>query len=157
MKFISNKKGMSLAEIVVVLAVVAIVSTIVVSFSVLVHQKTAISNSKVDAVADIRVVENIIDGWIYRQVVLGHNISVEGDVVKSSGGYELTFSDNKILGTLPDGKNLWFNTSTIESIEYEIFDKDFPKYKCQLLLNFGNQKSFWELMFCEQAQGPPAC
>ena len=40
---------------------------------------------------------------------------------------------------------------------YEIFDKDFPKYKRQLPLNFGNQKSFWELMFCEQAQGPPAC
>ena len=124
MKFISNKKGMTIAELCVVLAVIAIVSTIVVSFSVLVHQKTAISNSKVDAVADIRVVENIIDGWIYRQEVLGHNISVEGDVVKSSGGYELTFSDNKILGTLPDEKNLWFNTSTIESIEYEIFDKE---------------------------------
>lgn len=38
---------------------------------------------------------------------------------------------------------------------YMIFDKDFSKYKCQLLLRFGNQKSFYELTFCEQAQSPP--
>lgn len=56
---------------------------------------------------------------------------------------------NHLWGVIFDKCIIWYM--------YEIFDKDFPKYKCQLLLNFGNQKSFWELMFCEQAQGPPAC
>lgn len=127
MKFLFNKKGMTIAELTVVLAVIAIVSTIVVSFSIMVHQQTLISNSKVDAVADIRVVENIIDGWIYRQEKEGYEISLEGNVLKSvkeGSEYTLTFVDNKIVGTLVDGDELFYNTSTIESIEYEIFAKD---------------------------------
>ena len=65
----NRKKGMTLAEIVVVLAVVAIVSTIVVSFSLMVNRKAQISRNKVDVVGEITLVEKLVDNWVYQQTL----------------------------------------------------------------------------------------
>lgn len=135
MKVLSNrKKGMSLAEIVVVLAVVAIVSTIVVSFSIMVDNKTRVSNAKVDAVSDIRVVESVIDGWVYRHTLDGGKFVIDdGNISCTVGGevYKLSFDseDGYLLGELPNNdegeeEKLWFYTKCIESISFEMFHKN---------------------------------
>lgn len=127
MKTFNYKKGMSLAEIVVVLAVVAIVSTIVVSFSVMVDAKTRSSNSKVDAVADIRVVEDIIDGWVYRHTLNDADFSVvDGNIscVENDVTYHLSFVDGRVVGELINSESLWFDTASIESISFEMFEKN---------------------------------
>ena len=127
MKTFKYKKGMSLAEIVVVLAVVAIVSTIVVSFSIMVDAKTKSSNSKVDAVADIRVVENIVEGWVYRHSLNDAKFSIaDGNIscVDKDVTYNFRFADNRVIGELVGSEKLWFDTKSIESISFEMFEKN---------------------------------
>ena len=122
-----SRRGMTIAEIVVVLAVVAIASTIVVSFSIMVNTKTRISNSKVDAVGEIRVVESIVDGWIYRQTLDSAEFNIVDGVLNSKVGedvYTLKFENNQVLGTLPDSERLWFDTESIDGISFEIIRKE---------------------------------
>ena len=61
----NNKKlrGVTLTEVIIVLAVIAIISTIVISFIVVSNENVRISSQKVDALNDITVVESLIDGW----------------------------------------------------------------------------------------------
>ena len=133
MKVLSNRrKGMTLAEIVVVLAVVAIVSTIVVSFSIMVDTKTRVSTAKADAVTDIRVVENLVDGWVYRQTLKNGEfvISEDGNISCTVEGvvYDLSFDTEAgyLLGELPvdEGEKLSVYTKCIESISFEMFHKN---------------------------------
>ena len=126
MKYLFNKKGMTLAEICIVLAIVAVVSTIVVSFTIMVKQNISMSKSNVDAMSDIKVIESAVEGWVYQQEILGNDLSLEGDFLKGKKGeeeYSLSFVDNTIKGTLPDGKGLEYSANTIKSVKFELYDK----------------------------------
>ena len=59
-----RKRGVGIAELVIVLAVLAIISTIVTSFIVMSNEQVRSSNEKVDALNDIAVIESIIEGKI---------------------------------------------------------------------------------------------
>lgn len=62
----NNKRlrGATLTELVVVLGVLAIISTIVISFLIMSNENVRTSSQKVDALNDIAVVENIMDNWL---------------------------------------------------------------------------------------------
>lgn len=63
-RLVNRKKGATLAELCVVLAVITIISVVVVSFSVMVHQRVNISTDKLKAMEDITIVEHFIEGWV---------------------------------------------------------------------------------------------
>ena len=56
-----RNRGMTLAEICVVLAIVAIMTSMIVSFVIIVSRETKIGTEYLDAVREIKLVENIIE------------------------------------------------------------------------------------------------
>ncbi len=59
-----KKRGFTLTELTVVLAVMAIVATLAVTFSSLISKRRAESHARLAAMQDISVAESMIEGWI---------------------------------------------------------------------------------------------
>ena len=57
-------RGATIAELIIVLAVLTIISTIVISFVVMSNENVRNSSQKVDALNDIAVVESIVNNWL---------------------------------------------------------------------------------------------
>ena len=66
-----RKQGMTLAEICVVLAIVAIMTSMIVSFVIIVSRETKIGTEYLDAVREIRLVEMIVE----QEIESGDDIS----------------------------------------------------------------------------------
>ena len=60
----TKKRAFTLAELAVVLAVIAIATTMVVSFTALVGNRRAVAQAKLDALNDIKVAEALIENHI---------------------------------------------------------------------------------------------
>ncbi len=139
----NRKKGMTLAEIVVVLAVIAIVSTIVVSFSLMVNRKSQISRNKVEVVGEINLVEKLVDSWVYQQILSSNELVIEASRITSSNDDELSLIDNKILG---------YEVTNIESITFEKYEKNNDMLIiCTInyyLLNSAGNKDINSYVFC---------
>ena len=60
----TKKRAFTLAELAVVLAVIAIATTMVVSFTALVGNRRAVSQQKLDAFNEIRLVEALVENYI---------------------------------------------------------------------------------------------
>ena len=63
-RIINSRRGATLTELVVVLAVIVIASAMVVSFSSLIGGKSTISKAKLEAMQDVRIAESTIEGFI---------------------------------------------------------------------------------------------
>lgn len=79
---IKSRKGVTLTELVVVLAVVVIAAGMVVTFSSMMHGAQGISNERYEALQDVRTAEALIEGFILNNTEEGN--FVEWDVSKSS-------------------------------------------------------------------------
>lgn len=73
-KFYSSKKGMTLAELAVVVAVVGIIATMVVSFTVLVSNKNTISGAKLKAMNELELVEENVEHIITESVAENNRV-----------------------------------------------------------------------------------
>ena len=62
--FSKIRRGFTLAELAVVLAVTAIAATMVVSFTALVGNRRAVSQQKLNAYTEIRLVEALVENYI---------------------------------------------------------------------------------------------
>jgi Tfp pilus assembly protein FimT len=121
-----EKKGATLAELCVVLAVIGIISAMVVSFSIMVSARVTVNRSKLKAEQDLVQVEAITEAWITRQTDNYATITVsEGYLTATQGetADTLSFQENKLSGTLPDGGEIRCNTETIRSVSFQIQEK----------------------------------
>lgn len=60
----NKKRGMTMAELCVAMAVISIVATMVVSFSVLISERSKSATSKQETITDINLIESIVEDWI---------------------------------------------------------------------------------------------
>lgn len=90
-----NTRGVTLAELCIVMAVIAIVSTMVVSFTVLMQARTRVIAADRDIVSDLGTVESALDRFI-RAYDSDEYAIVLSDPIWSS--------DNPVLSTLDDAK-----------------------------------------------------
>lgn len=63
----TSRKGFTLTELVVVLAVLAVASGMVVTFSTMMHSAQGISNARHEALQDVLTVEKLVEGFIEGQ------------------------------------------------------------------------------------------
>ena len=82
-----GRRGMTVSELMVVLAVLTIVIVMVVSFSTMVGSTSKLAKAKLDALNDIRLAESVIEGFIV-------NSSNEKNVDASDA---LTFSNDVVI------------------------------------------------------------
>lgn len=86
-----NTRGVTLAELCIVMAVIAIVSTMVVSFTVLMQARTRVIAADRDTVSDLGTVESALDRFIR---------SYDSDEYSIKQSDPIWASDNPVLSTL---------------------------------------------------------
>ncbi len=97
MKKNTYKRGFTLTELAVVLAVLGIVSAMVVSFTVSINGSRQLSSARLDAMSDVGVAESFVNDFIERN---GGVVADEGKSI-TADGKTLTLVDNN-----DGGKNL---------------------------------------------------
>ena len=89
---LKSRKGATLAELVIVLAVVVIAAGMVVSFSSMMHGAQGISNARHEALQDVRVAEALIESFIENNAgeikIQEDGAGSKGDVIYIGDTYE---------------------------------------------------------------------
>jgi prepilin-type N-terminal cleavage/methylation domain-containing protein len=122
---IKQKRGFTLSELCIVLALVAVVATIVTSFCLVVHQRSVISSARLNIVNEVNVVETFVERWVDKMSEKGATFSIaeDGTLTATLEGvdYEATFSEGVFNGAVPSGENgMTFSTTSIDSVVFEI-------------------------------------
>lgn len=122
---IKQKRGFTLSELCIVLALVAVVATIVTSFCLVVHQRSVISSARLNIVNEVNVVETFVERWVDKMSEKGatFSISKDGTLTATLEGvdYEATFSEGVFNGAVPSGENgMTFSTTSIYSVVFEV-------------------------------------
>ncbi len=113
---IKSRKGATLAELLVVLAVLVIAATMVVSFSSMMHGAQGISNARLEALQEVHLAESLIEGFIENsekaiEIKDGDKLYLMGEDNAS-----VFFSTGKVLYVY--GNDVMFLES-IESIKFD--------------------------------------
>lgn len=121
------RKGVTIAETMVALALVSIMITLVVSFVLSITRQTK-ANASNDAMRrDCILIESAAERWMNKLV--GQSISnsidkktltatVEGET------YTIKFENNAIVGTLPNEEDIKFYTESVTEITFELLEND---------------------------------
>lgn len=143
----NNRRGFTLTELSVVLAVLAIVLTMVVSFTAMINNSRQISSARLEALQDIQVAETVVERFIEGSA----DITITGDGKSiSANGQTLYFEKNngKIGGML-----IAPNTTTnitldrVTEIKFECYGNGTDKiYYCIIAYTVGNNN--YTYTFC---------
>ena len=124
-----NRKGFTLSELCIVLALVAIVSTIVISFCLIMNKRSAISRARLDIVNEVNAVETLIEKWVDKMSEQGavFGKAEDGSLLATVNNvdYKATFVNGELKASVPDGDNeMALATTRIESIAFGMVSKD---------------------------------
>lgn len=121
-----QRKGFTLSEICIALALVAIVSTIVTSFCLVMHRRSVISRARLDIVNELSIVETFVEKWVEEMSYMGATFQDnDGTLIANIrvGGtdnyYTATFSNGVLNGTVPDGETMTYTTTRIASVAFD--------------------------------------
>ena len=125
-KRIKNRRGATLAEIMVSVALVSVMIVMALSFTQFITQRTK-ANAANDAVLqDRQKTESVLESWVDILVSQGAVFYVdEGDtglLIASAGEeeYTLRFTPGRVNATLPNDKELNLHTETVTGINFDI-------------------------------------
>ena len=121
-------RGATIAELIIVLAVLTIVSAIVISFVTMSNESVRQSEQKVDALNDIAVVENMVDSWLSSQMKYLPPDYSEKNPTKKELYFQISFSGGatnqlsfdkheRKLYSLLENSEVIYQTETITNIE----------------------------------------
>ena len=146
----NNRRGFTLTELTIVLAVLAIVLTLLVSFTTMVSSSRQISGARLEALQDIRVAESIIENFIEGNKITttfkdeeGKTIPVEN--VLKSGDNSLTFDKASKTLAVSGGANL--TLERVESITFDYYGEGTEGiFYCTINYTVGNHN--YDYTFC---------
>ena len=109
-----NRKGSSIAELYIIIAVVAIAAVVVISFSMMVGLRSSVAQARTNALSDIRVIQSICATWCDQFTELDATFSSDGNAVYADwegDSYILSLSRNILSAVMPDGSVQTFECS----------------------------------------------
>ena len=121
------RKGVTIAETMVALALVSIMITLVVSFVLSITRQTK-ANASNDAMRrDCILIESAAERWMNKLV--GQSISNSTDnktltATVEGETYTIKFENNAIVGTLPNEEDIKFYTESVTEITFELLEND---------------------------------
>ena len=146
----NNRRGYTLAELTVVLAVLVIVSAMVVSFTAMTNNSRRISEARLEALQDIRVAEAIIENFIEGNKITTKFKEENGKVVPventlTAGGNSLVFNETDKTLTVSGGTK--YTLERVKSITFDYYGENTEKiYYCTITYMVGNQE--YNYTFC---------
>lgn len=99
---INSRRGMTLAELMVALGLVAIMITMVVSFSLLLSERTRANTENLNLQQDLSMIRSGVEGWL-------------GEVTKLDATLSLQAGTGTKLEETPEGEGSWKITTPIDS------------------------------------------
>lgn len=131
MKKRSKKRGMTLIEMVVALAVVAVMITMVASFTVVLRDRVNVSRAMLAAQQDLDLIESGAEGWITSLTEQGAVFTAEDNKIRAviakdtgSEAYTLTFANGALSGTLPEGKTVTWGTEQTQAATFSLITEE---------------------------------
>lgn len=121
-----KKKGVTLAEICVVLAIISICSVMVVSFSLMVSRRSAAAQARLAVMEDVASLEVVVENWVERLTVAGAAFTAEPGLLSATldgVSYTCTFDGERLIGTLPDGTALSYLPEAVTAISFNAAQK----------------------------------
>lgn len=115
----NKKKGITLTEICVALAVLSIVSLVVVSFAAMATGRGATGTDKLKFMQDIELLEAVVDDWFEAVYNAGEKVSVVDDAPVSADPTESTEPTEPTEPTDPPVIHTWLEMAGDESIRLQ--------------------------------------
>ena len=117
------RKGITLAEMCIVLAVVAIVSLSVASFATMAGGRGTAAATKLDAMGDLEIVEAIVESWILEAANQEMGIGIEeyGSAIYTSVDQndKIGLSGNTLQVSFPNGgENIYYPLKSIVGLKF---------------------------------------
>lgn len=140
-RIIKKGKGSSLAEMCVVVAVIAIMALAVVSFTALASNRTMISATRLKAMEDLELTQTIMERWIeqmepYGIQTDGESLTATVDEVDCS-----LYLENKVLyADFSDGMLTEIQLEAVDELQFEIEKASDTLYFCTIVYQFPNGK-----------------
>jgi prepilin-type N-terminal cleavage/methylation domain-containing protein len=117
-----SRRGVTLAEIMVALALVSIMITMVVSFTMLITERTQ-ANAQNDAMRrDCELIRTGAERWLDAVELAGVTITSPADEpvgTMTAGESTLEFRYGALQGVLPDGESFTMRTENVKSVEFK--------------------------------------
>ena len=136
----NTRRAFTLAELTVVMALLAIVLVMVTSFTAMVTGSRELSAARLEALQDIRVAETIIENFIEGN----GGVSIENSTLKA-GENTLEFNPGSKTLVVKDGTTL--TLERVESITFDTYGADADKiYYCTIHYTVGDHD--YDYTFC---------
>ena len=139
----NNRKGVTLAEICIVLAVVAIVSLSVASFATMAGGRGTSAATKLDAMGDLEIVEAIVESWILEAANQEKNIEIAEDgstiFTTINKNDKIGLSGKTLQVSFPDGEeDIYYNLKSITGLKFDWAGEDAKIYYCTVTYQYRN-------------------
>ena len=115
-----SRRGMTLAEIMVSLALVSVMIVMAVSFVMLVTKRTRANTANDLMRQDCLKIEAGAEGWL--NALAGEKITAADEEVLKAGEFELSFSYGALTGSLPEGKSINISTECVKTVLFEVME-----------------------------------
>ena len=113
-----KRKGITLSEVCIVLAVVSVVSLAVVSFAAMATGRGATGTDKLKVMQDIELLEAMVDNWFTEAYNNGTDVAIdEGETSLNDG--TLYLKNGNLYMKLADGKYRSYSFETITNLTFE--------------------------------------
>jgi prepilin-type N-terminal cleavage/methylation domain-containing protein len=141
-----SKKGMTLVELSVVLAVVAVISSMVISFSVLISRRSSAAGKRLDVMEDTAAIQTVVENWVDGRLTDGVGFLV-ADGGLTAGEQTLTFdiSTSTLKGTVPDGDDFIYYAQAVKNVTFEVINSTLQENSDFIIfctLSYGDGEKF---------------
>ena len=109
------RKGSTLTEICVVLAVVSIVSTVVLSFCMMANRRSVASANRLRIMEERKMIETIVETWCESMAAAGKDISII-DVRDS-----ITLTEGILKAKMPEEPSIQFKCDAAKSLIFNVY------------------------------------
>ncbi len=139
-----GRRGVTLMELCIVIALVAILSTMVVSFSVLTTRRSRAAEERLSAMEEIAEIEVVVEAWFGAMDERAHLVSVsdEGGALVLDGD-ELRFEDSRLTGTVTGGSGYSLPVEYVTGVE---FSQSGEVYFCRVMYEVSGEGE--SITFC---------
>ena len=121
------RRGSTLAEICVVLAVVSIVSTVVLSFCMMANRRAVASANRLRIMEERKMIETIVETWCDSMAAEGKAISLapgsNSPLIADAGGDQCTIAlgdDGMLIATMPEGPDIQFKCDAAKTMMFNV-------------------------------------
>ena len=116
-RFLKSRRGLTLLELTIVLAVIVIVSSLVISFTLLINADRHKSSMRINAMNEIDLFESLAESFINNNPDCA--VANESDAKLASGENSFTFENNKLTITNESANESDISFDRIVSVSFE--------------------------------------